>query len=382
MKILHVIAAVHKQGGGTSEVVPRICRAQKGAGHEVSLIALKTSDVSEQADLAMKSGVEFVFIDGLSRLPVMRTVGYASDFYSKVQEAISRTDIVHIHGLWMYPVWAAAKAARKLGKPYVVMPHGFLERERLKVSKWKKRISATLFDRRVLKGAKAIIATSESEAHGIHAFGLANPTYIMPLGLDIAASDALARDKRCEKKTLLYLSRITPIKGLDMLAEVWSKLQPEFPNWKLRMVGPDDRGYAKEVERMFSVKCAAASYSIEGPVFGGEKMDALRSADAFVLPTRSENWSVAVAEAMASGLPVVCTKGAPWKCLNDVCAGAWVEISEEAIYRGLRAVMSCSDLDRRTMGENGRKWAQENLSWNPIVHRLVSYYEYLLRGFK
>ena len=101
MKILHVIATVHKQGGGTSEVVPRICRAQKDAGHEVSLIALKTSDVSEQADLAMKSGVEFIFIDGLSRLPVMRTVGYASEFYSKVQEAISRTDIVHIHGLWL-----------------------------------------------------------------------------------------------------------------------------------------------------------------------------------------------------------------------------------------------------------------------------------------
>ena len=190
MKILHVISAVHKQGGGTSEVVPRICRAQKDAGHEVSLIALKTDDVSVQAELAMMSGVEFEFVDGMINFPVIRSIGYASGFYKKVESAIARTDIVHIHGLWMCPIWEAAKAARKLGKPYVVMPHGFLEPERLKISKWKKRISAVLFDRRVLKDANAIIATSENEAQGIRAFGLDNPIRLMPLGLDVELFDA------------------------------------------------------------------------------------------------------------------------------------------------------------------------------------------------
>ena len=372
-----MVSAVHRQGGGTSEVVPRICRAQKDAGHEVSLIALRTDDVSEQTKLAMKSGVEFIFVDGMVKLPVIRNVGYASEFYSKARDVISCADIIHIHGLWMHPMWAVAKALRKLKKPYVVMPHGFLEPERLKISKWKKLVSAELFDRKMLEKSNAIIATSESEAQGIRAFGLSKPIYIIPLGLDIGAFDALARDMRGGKRTLLYLSRLTPIKGLDMLAEVWSKLQPKFPNWKLRMVGPDDRGYAKEVKRMFSAKCVMESYSIEGPVFGDEKMNALRSADAFVLPTRSENWSVAVAEAMASGVPVVCTKGAPWRCLNEVNAGVWVDVSVDGICGGLDKIMSMSDEDRIAMGSRGREWVKTNLDWKTIAEKFLVLYEAL-----
>jgi glycosyltransferase involved in cell wall biosynthesis len=374
MKILHVIAAVHRQGGGTSEVVPRICLAQKNAGYEVSLMALKTSDISSQTELAIRSGVDVAFVDGMVRCPVIRSIGYAPKFYGMVEEAISRSDIVQLHGLWMYPVWAAAKAARKLKKPYVVMPHGFLAPERLKISRLKKLLAAKLFDHKMLSCAKAIIATSEREAQDIRAFGIDNPICIIPLGLDAAAFDASSRVVKGKKKTLLYFSRFTPIKGLDMLAEAWSMLWPLFPDWKLRMVGPDDRGYVRKVKQMFSAKCDAGSYVIEGPVFDEEKLNVLKSADVFVLPTRSENWSLAVAEAMASGLPVVCTKGAPWSCLNEINAGVWVDVSVDGIYKGLAKIMSASDEDRIIMGTRGRKWVTENLDWKIIATKFVTQY--------
>lgn len=376
MNILHVVADLHKGGGGTSEVIPRLARAQKELGHEVTLAGLNC-EISDETHAAIESGVFYEgssITDGL--LP--RPLGYSSSFRKALEPLVQKADIVHLHGLWMYPPWCAGWLAQTFGKPYVMMPHGFLEPARLRISKWKKRIVGQMFERPLFKHARAIIATAESEAEGIRAYGLQNPIHIMPIGLDCekfrsCVNPGMPNDAQ---KKLLYFSRITPIKGLDMLADAWSRIASK--KWKLLIVGPDDRGYTESIKKIYAEKCDAESYEFMGPVYGDDKYELLASVDAFVLPTRSENWSIAVAEAMASGLPVVCTKGAPWKCLETARAGWWCEISVEGIEAAIRAMMNLTDEERRARGANGRAWVERNLDWTTIAQNVINIYGGLL----
>lgn len=367
MKILHVVSSVFKNGGGTSEVVPRLCRALQESGESITIAAHWAAEISDTAKDAIKAGVKY---EGNSRrdrwLP--RSLGYSSAFGKLLPRLVAESDIVHIHCLWQLAGWMASREARKQRKPYVVMPHGFLEPERLKVSRWKKRIMGTFIDRPMLDHATAVIATSESEADGIRQYGVKRPIHIMPIGLDMENYKV----STCKGQTLLYFSRITPIKGLDMLANVWGQIDRN--GWKLLIVGPDDRGYTDEMKRLFAKTCPKESYEFRSPVFGAEKFNLLSSVDAFILPTRSENWSIAVAEAMVSGLPVVCTKGAPWGCLNDVNAGWWVDISEDGLRQGLSEMMKLAPEERIAWGQRGRRWCEQHLSWGQIAEDMRSCY--------
>ena len=367
MKILHVISSVFKDGGGTSEVVPRLCRALQCCGHTVTLATHWADEIADTAKDAIQAGVLY---EGNSRRDkfVPYSLGYSSDFNRLMPQLVANSDIVHIHCLWQLAGWSAAREARRQRKPYVVMPHGFLEPERLKVSKWKKYIMGTIIDRPMLDHAEAVIATSESEADGIRRYGVKRPICIMPIGLDMDDYKVSS----CKGNTLLYFSRITPIKGLDMLAAVWGKIDRK--GWRLLIVGPDDRGYTYKMKQLFSEKCEAGSYEFRNPVFGKDKFELLSSADAFILPTRSENWSIAVAEAMASGLPVICTKGAPWECLNQVNAGWWVDVSESGLIKGLEALFSLSEIERCEFGGRGRTWVESNLGWEVIADKMTQCY--------
>lgn len=368
MKVLHIVSSVFENGGGTSEVVPRLCRALRESGLEVTLATHKAAHISHAAVEAIQAGVCY---EGESRrdrfLP--RSLAYSSQFKRLMPRLVQDSDIVHIHGLWQMSGWMAAQEARKQNKPYLVMPHGFLEPERLKFSPCKKWAMGALFDNQMLRYANAIVATSESEVNGIRKYGVANFIHIMPIGLDV---EKYALSK-CTGKTLLYFSRITPVKGLDMLAEVWSRIDRK--GWKLQIVGPDDRGYTEEMKALFASKCPPDSYEFRPPIFGEEKYRLLSSVDAFVLPTRSENWSIAVAEAMASGLPVICTKGAPWGCLNRVNAGYWVDVSENGIQDGVQRLINMESANRRNMGCRGRQWVAENLAWDKVAKEMIAFYE-------
>ena len=145
------------------------------------------------------------------------------------------------------------------------------------------------------------------------------------------------------------------------------------------IVGPDDRGYTEEIKKVFAAKCPAGSYEFRGPVYGDEKFKLLASADAFVLPTRNENWGIAVAEAMASGLPVICTKGAPWSCLETEKTGWWTDVSVEGLERALRELMSLDDGELRSRGQLARRWVETNLDWSVIARRMQTSYERIVR---
>ena len=137
------------------------------------------------------------------------------------------------------------------------------------------------------------------------------------------------------------------------------------------IVGPDDRGYTDEIKKLFAAKCPADSYEFRGPVYGDEKFKLLADADAFILPTRNENWGIAVAEAMASGLPVICTKGAPWSCLETEKAGWWTDVSAVGLEKAIREMVTLENETLQAMGARGQKWVESNLCWNVIGAKML-----------
>lgn len=366
MNILHVISSLGKTQGGTSEVIPRMCEALVAEGASVRILTCEYGELSAAAIRAQKAGVEIRVYD---RTGIRgRVLRYSGQMRSEIDAQVQWADVVHLHGLWQWPCWMAGWAAQRNKKPYVMMPHGFLEPERLKISRWKKRIVGLICERPLLSRSNGIVATSENELAGIRQYGIDRSAHIMPIGLDLEPYKISSN----QGKALLYFSRITPIKGLDMLAEVWGRIDRK--GWKLLIVGPDDRGYTEEIKTLFALKCPVGSYEFRPPVFGVDKFKLLQSVDAMVLPTRSENWSIAVAEGMASGLPVVCTKGAPWECLNAAKAGWWVDVSADSIRQGLESLLALSDNDRHEMGLRGRKWVEDNLAWGRIAADMINFY--------
>lgn len=367
MKILLTVPSMIKDGGGPSESVPGTALALKSAGADVGIAYLAAGEQSTAAEEAFAGGVHRHAFKG--RATRLNPFAYSADMRRRFEDVASGYDFLVVNMNWMFPVWWAAHVACKLGKPYAMMPRGSFSPQRLKISSWKKRLAGVL-DRHYARRSRAIWATAEAEASEIAAYLPGVKTAVFPIGLDVS-SYSIAETKPEGEKILLYMSRISPIKGLDMLAEVWGRARPR--GWKLVIAGPDDRGYAGTMKKLYAHACEPGSYEFRPAVFGPGKSRLLCSASAFVLPTRNENWGIAVAEAMASGLPVICTKGAPWQCLEAERAGWWTDVSETGLETAIRDMASLDAGELCGMGRRGRAWIERNLDWSAIGKRMLGW---------
>ena len=193
---------------------------------------------------------------------------------------------------------------------------------RASFSSGRKRLFWWLAQRQAVATASLLHATSESEIADVRAAGLAHPTVLAPNGVDTAFFDGALSGQSERQRTVLSLGRIHPKKGLDRLIRAFAKIEAHHPGWRLRIVGPSERGHAEELRRMAG-NLGCERVLIEGPVYGVNKVTAYRSADIFALPTLHENFAMTVAESLAAGTPVVSTMGAPWSGLErrDVGCG-------------------------------------------------------------
>ena len=380
-------------GGGPSDCVPMTAIVQKRTGLEVGIAFCDVGELSQKAIEAERAGVRLFRFR--RKLRWWNPIGFSLDFMRRFESVAKEYDVVHTNAEWLFTIWWAAFVAVKLRKKLVMMPHGSFEPERLRKSRWKKLLVGWI-DKWAVRHAASVWATAECEAAGVEAFVPGTRVEIFPIGVEVEKYSC----SRQMGKTILYFSRISPVKGLDMLAEAWGlvvsrqslvasgegggvsreSLVASGKRWKLLIVGPDDRGYTEEAKKMFAAKCEPGSYEFRPPVYGEEKFRLLSSVDAFILPTYNENWGIAVAEAMASGLPVICTKGAPWQCLEMAHAGWWTDITAEGIECAIRKLIGLSRQERLDMGANGRAWVEENLGWPKIGHEMRKSYERLCAG--
>lgn len=294
-------------------------------------------------------------------------------------------DIVHQHGLWLYPSLAVAAWRRRRASPVVISTQGMLEPWALHNSRSKKAVAAWMFERSNLRHA-ACLHCSEAEVEGVRRFGLRTPVAVIPNGADMP--DATARHPRPEwlpddgRKTLLFLGRLHPKKGIRETLDAWSLLKSTAPaiagQWRLVVAGWDDGGHAESYVAHVKTSGLSDDVIFPGAIFGGAKEAVLAHADAFILASHSEGLPMAVLEAWSYALPVLMTRQC--NLAEGFEAGAAVEVTTEPaeLSSALARVLSSADL--QTMGLRGRELVQRKFTWDAVARDLHEVYMWLARG--
>jgi glycosyltransferase involved in cell wall biosynthesis len=228
----------------------------------------------------------------------------------------------------------------------------------------------------VLKTAACFHATADSEREDIRRAGFRQPICVLPNGIDVPP--VVARPAPGPRQ-LLYLGRIHPKKGIDILLNAWRDVQRRFADWELHIAGPDNEGYLATMQGL-ARQLRLERVIFRGPLYGDEKSRAYRAASAFVLPTHSENFGMTVAEALAAGTPAIVTTGAPWEGLATEGAGWWIQIGIDPLVACLTEVLALPTSRLSEMGETGRKWMARDYSWRQIAGELSLVYRWLLEG--
>jgi glycosyltransferase involved in cell wall biosynthesis len=375
LRALHVIAGLDPAHGGPSYSVPRLCAELAAQGVDVDL--LYVAGASPPA-LAGAPGYRLHgYPQTWARTPGLGALRLSSGLRQRLAGLARSADVIHGHGIWLAPNLATATQARRAGKPFVCSPRGMLSRAALAFSPGRKRVVWALGQRAALAGAAALHATSESERDEIRAAGLAAPVAVIPNGVDIP--EAPPPRPAGGPHTALSLGRIHPKKGLDTLLAAWARVETDHPQWRLRIVGPAEDGHDAEL-RAFAGSLGLQRVTIEGPVWGAEKAALYAASELFVAPTRSENFGLTVAEALAAAMPAICTTGAPWSELQSEQCGWWVDQGPDALTLALSDALGRPTADLATMGDRGRALVARRYGWARVAEDMAALYGWLVAG--
>lgn len=376
-KTLHVVASLAPKDGGPSRTVTHLTDAL--VQHTDIGVTLLTQSLPNDPTIESQcSQVDRHVLYHHSRLmlksgwPMRRELARAT-----MQKDIA---LVHSHGLWLPVNHWTSRAARKMRAPLIIQPRGMLEPWAINHKAFKKRLAMLLFQQRDIDTAKAIIATSLPEYQNLRSLGLKQPIAIIPNGV-VIDTDTTRPNNTClknkqDERSVLFLSRIHPKKGLFNLLEAWAQISPK--GWRLKIAGPDEGGHLQEVMAKARQLNIVSSLDYLGEVNGELKSATYQSADLFVLPTFSENFGIVVTEALSHGLPVITTKGTPWADLKTFDCGWWIDIGVEPLMVALRDAMALKDEDRREMGSRGKKYVTR-YGWDKIARKTAEVYLWLLR---
>ena len=367
-RIVHVVPSIREEASGPSYSVTRLCEALNATGcnTELAVLAPVPQGCTRNFIQAFPSGM------GPSRLgnsPAMKK-------WLLEQVSSGGVKIIHDHSLWMLPNLYPAQVVKRSSCKLLVSPRGTLAPAALSHSRWLKKIAWPFLAAPVLSRADAFHATSFQEADHVARFSQGKPMAIVPNGIDIPP---LSRNtKSSEERTLLYLGRIHPHKNIATLLHAWSAVESGFPTWKLMIVGPsDNEKYFQEMQSL-AQRLNLRRCHFSGPLYGREKRQAYERADLYVLPSRSENFGMTVAEALANGTPVIVTKGAPWEGVRRERCGWWIDMGVETLATTLKEALAKPPGELAEMGRRGRKWMQRNYSWDRIANDMINFYEWLL----
>ncbi|MBA2238084.1 MAG: glycosyltransferase [Lysobacter sp.] len=361
---LHVVPHIDDEASGPSYSVPRLCQSLAASGHRIALMCL-----------AAPASLQGVTLEVHPQWRAMSRFAVSPALARALGSRAREVDVVHNHSLWsmanVSAGWVVPGARAKL----VTSPRGTLSTWALGNSRQVKRLLWPL-QRRALTRADMLHATSPGELQEIRALGLSAPVAVIPNGVDLPAWNRPARREE-ETRTLLFLSRIHPKKGIDMLLRAWQVLQDAHPRWRLVIAGRGEPQHVQQVESL-AQSLQLRRVAFPGPVYGAEKSGMYFGADLFVLPTHSENFGMVVAEALAHGCPAIVSRGAPWAELEPEGCGWWVEPEEAAIAATLDRAMRLSDREREAMGLRGREWMDRDFSWTAVAARMAGSYAWLL----
>lgn len=291
-------------------------------------------------------------------------------------------DLAHIHALFSPVSSAAATIARSKRLPYILRPLGTLDPADLQKKKQLKQLYAALLERPNLQGAAAIHFTSNQEAKVSERFGTTTRDWVIPLGVElppittqtnIRAQFGIPQDR----PLILFMSRIDPKKGLDLLLPALEQLIVEGITFHFVLAGtnPQDPSYEQQIQTRIQTSSLAQHVTLTGFVSGSLKTQLLQTADLFVLPSYYENFGIAVAEAMGAGVPVVISDQVHiWQEIERAQAGWICTCDVASLTQQLRTALQ-QPTERRQRGTNAQTHALEHYSWNAIAQQMIEAYQ-------
>ena len=304
-----------------------------------------------------------------------RIFGYAPQLAAAVEA--SNADILHVHGIWMYPSVVAFRWSKGT-RPYLISPHGLLKPRALRNSRWKKRIAAMLYENEHLRHAACLHALNAAEAKAIRGYGLTNPICIIPNGT--AQPDDAVIQRSQQDRSILYLGRFHPLKGLLTLLEGWREVRKDAAatGWRLTLAGWDQNHHRAELEHFVDHHQLRSSVVLLGPQFGADKERCLAGASAFILPSRSEGLPVSVLEAWSWQLPVLMTYECNLPDGAEAGAAIMMEPDVSSIAKALRRLFSLTDSEREAMGRSGKLLVKARYQWQTIGRSMTEVYDWVL----
>ena len=383
--------------GGPTHAVLNTVKALRERGVDAQIATTNDDGPERVLDVPVGRAVEYenVPIRFFPRFsPKFGKISLAADKAFLFSPALTRWlwqhpreyDLVETRYLFSYPSTCARVIARWQGIPYIVHPTGQLASWALAQSRLKKRLYSQLLEHHHLQGAAAIQCSSHGEVEDVRDFGIATPTFVVPVGVNPPTEIPNARQKLRDTHSIpagtpivLFLSRIHPKKRPDLLVRALSQLATRDLDFHLLVAGSGDPDYLNYLERLVVSSGLSQRVSFVGFVGGQEKELLLQGSDLFVLPSYSENFGVAVVEAMAAGLPVVMTPGI--QIASDVAAaeaGLVVEGEPEPLSEALARLLAFPEL-REKLGQNGKQLTARRYSWEVIAKDLIATYSAIVQ---
>lgn len=380
MKILHVVPTYlpATRYGGPIYSVHGLCSALVRRGHDVEVFTtnvdgLGVSDVPI-AQNVMLDGVRVMYFETGPGRRIYRSPAMGRE----LSRRLGAFDVVHLHSVFLWPTAAAAAIARRAHIPYVLSPRGMLVPELIqRKSRLLKTAWITLFERRNVAGAASVHVTAELEAQDLARLGLRSARVdVIPNGFDLPPESRISLDARDHDKqpTVLCLGRISWKKGLDRLIAAMAHV----PGCQLQIAGNDDEQCIPRLRELAKAVGVQDRVKFLGPLHGEAKWTALRRADVFALASHSENFGMAVLEAMACGVPVVVTPEVGLaKVVTDLGAGLVASGAPEEFGGAILRLVLDPEL-RRKMGAAGCLGARERFAWAAIASKMEETYQDVL----
>ena len=385
LNVLHVTPSMSPQWGGPVVVVSELIPALVGEGVHCEIATTRGHRVGNE--IVGPHDVPIHIFD--TGLPARLWTAYSGEFSSFLEENIARFDLVHIHEVWHHAGYAASESAKKNGIPYIVTIHGELSEWSLQHKGWKKLLYRKAVLDKILKNAFTLHAITQAEKDRIAELGYDTPVIVAPNGIDPAPFDELPDPYAFldsfpvlkGKRVILFMGRLNPNKGLDILAHSFSTLKSRFPDTVLLIAGPDEEGTQQKTESILRSERTLDSVIFTGMLTGEDRLAAMSIADVFVLPSYSEGFSIAILEAMAARLPVVITDGCNFPEVAEHDAGFVVEASKIPVAEAIGSLLSNAEL-RYRMGDRGRRLVTERYTWQAAASKIAGQYRFLAFGEK
>jgi glycosyltransferase involved in cell wall biosynthesis len=381
MRILHFLSSARNEVGGPARAVIDLCACLADRGHDVTLATCYGADLPEEW------GQGKITIPKLIQLPPPTLAGraYWRAFSGPLGDLVADQDLIHVHGMWDLVNVQLSAIARRKRIPYVISIRGMLDDWSMAQGRIRKRIYMSLIGDRWLRGARTIHLTARAELDQAAAWFPRSKGQVIPNLLDLRPFANLPGAEQARqafpsadgRRRLLFLSRLHPKKGLEILLEALKILKDRGTNVYALVAGNGDPSYVETLKGLaLSLGLNNDEYRFVGPVTGDLKLSLYESADVFVLPTRQENFGFVFIEALACGLPVITTTGVDiWPELESSGGALITDGVAGPLADTIDSLLAQPD-ELRRMGVAGRTWVFQHMNPSRIVAMFESMYQH------